>query len=55
MSDLLSRLDALRAYLRAQRDATRDISDPIMRERGVEIIDGHLDALDDACELLQVN
>lgn len=53
--DLLSRLDALRNHLRAERDAMRDVEDDDARAEGIRRIDAHLDAVDDACEALQVN
>lgn len=51
--DLLTRLDALRRWLLNQRDACRVVNDPILRAQGERIIDGHLAAVDDACEALQ--
>jgi hypothetical protein len=52
--DLLTRLDALRRWLLNQRDANKTIGDPILRSQGERIIDGHLAAVDDACEALQI-
>lgn len=51
--DLLARLDALRTWLRNQRDSNRVIGDPILRGQADRIVDAHLDAVDDACEALQ--
>jgi hypothetical protein len=52
--DLLTRLDALRRYLLNQRDAAKTHTDPILRAQAERIIDGHLAAVDDACEALQI-
>lgn len=55
MIDLLTRLDALRNHLRAERDAMLDVEDPDQRAEGIRRLDEHLAAVDDACEALQVN
>ncbi len=53
--DLLTRLDALRRFLLNHRDANKVVGDPILRAQGQEIIDRHLDTLDDIAERLQVH
>ena len=54
-ADLLTRLDKLRTYLRNHRDATEGMGDKILMRHAQEIIDRHLDTVDDIAERLQVN
>ena len=52
-ADLLTRLDALRTYLRNNRHATEGMGDKILMRHAQGIIDRHLATVDDACERLQ--